>query len=165
MHTSTDYYTVLEVDPGAEPATLRVAYRALARRYHPDMPGGSGTQMVELNAAWSALRDPVAREAYDRRRSVAETPQESHVDASIPQPKPGSTVLDFGRYAGWSVDDLARHDPDFLDWLAHSRIGRPYRAEIERLLARPPHPPAFARADRRGRRGLFARRRGLFARR
>jgi curved DNA-binding protein CbpA len=42
--------------------------------------------------------------------------------------------LDFGRYAGWSLRDLARHDPDYLRWLARSTAGMRYRGEIERLL-------------------------------
>jgi hypothetical protein len=30
---------------------------------------------------------------------------------------------------------VARQDPDFLEWLARMPIGRPYRAEIEAVLA------------------------------
>ena len=51
---------------------------------------------------------------------------------------PGSTVLDFGRYSGWSLDQIARKDPDFLEWLARMPIGRPYRSEIEALLSSQP---------------------------
>jgi len=42
--------------------------------------------------------------------------------------------LDFGRYAGWSLRDLARHDPDYLRWLTRHSSGLRYRAEIDRLL-------------------------------
>ncbi|HLY36093.1 MAG TPA: J domain-containing protein [Candidatus Limnocylindria bacterium] len=42
--------------------------------------------------------------------------------------------LDFGRYAGWSLRDLVRHDPDYLRWLTRHSSGLRYRAEIERLL-------------------------------
>ncbi|HYX10690.1 MAG TPA: J domain-containing protein [Candidatus Acidoferrum sp.] len=40
------------------------------------------------------------------------------------------TVLDFGRYSGWSIGQLATHDPNYLEWLSRTPIGRPLRAEI-----------------------------------
>jgi curved DNA-binding protein CbpA len=46
------------------------------------------------------------------------------------------TVLDFGRYKGWSIGQVATHDPDFLEWLQRSPSGRQYRAEIATFLAR-----------------------------
>jgi hypothetical protein len=45
-----------------------------------------------------------------------------------------STILDFGHYAGWSIDDLAATDPDYLRWLARRPSGFRYRAAIERVL-------------------------------
>jgi len=35
-------------------------------------------------------------------------------------------VLDFGRYAGWSLGDLARHDPNYLRWLSRHSSGNRY---------------------------------------
>jgi hypothetical protein len=49
---------------------------------------------------------------------------------------PRGTVLDFGRYKGWSIGQVATHDPDFLEWLQRSPSGRQYRAEIASFLAR-----------------------------
>ena len=46
------------------------------------------------------------------------------------------TTIDFGRYAGWSVGDLVDHDPDYLEWLARTSIGRRLAGEIEAALAR-----------------------------
>lgn len=46
------------------------------------------------------------------------------------------TVLEFGRYKGWSIGQIATHDPDFLEWLQRSPSGRQYRAEIATYLAR-----------------------------
>jgi hypothetical protein len=43
-------------------------------------------------------------------------------------------VLDFGRYAGWSLKALARHDPDYLRWLVRHSSGVRYRAEIRELI-------------------------------
>ena len=44
---------VLGVAPDAEPAVVRAAYRALAKRYHPDN-GGDTETMRRLNDAWQA---------------------------------------------------------------------------------------------------------------
>jgi curved DNA-binding protein CbpA len=46
------------------------------------------------------------------------------------------TVLEFGRYKGWSIGQIATHDPDFLEWLQRSPSGRQHRAEIATYLAR-----------------------------
>jgi curved DNA-binding protein CbpA len=45
-----------------------------------------------------------------------------------------SQRVDFGRYTGWSLRDLARHDPDYLRWLSRHSSGVRFRAEILRLL-------------------------------
>ncbi|MCY7418538.1 MAG: DnaJ domain-containing protein [Chloroflexi bacterium] len=44
------------------------------------------------------------------------------------------SVLDFGRYAGWSLRQIAARDPDYLHWLLRSPGGRQYRAQITALL-------------------------------
>jgi hypothetical protein len=54
--------------------------------------------------------------------------------AGPPPGNPAGSVLNFGRYAGWSLGEIARRDPQFLEWLDRMPIGRPYRDEIERLL-------------------------------
>lgn len=43
-------------------------------------------------------------------------------------------ILDFGRYAGWSLRQIAHHDPDYLQWLLRSPTGRQYRSQIEAIL-------------------------------
>lgn len=161
-----DYYVVLQVDPSAEPEVVRAAYRALAQKYHPDVDGGGAPErMVEINRAWDVLCNPETRALYDRSRAVmgprrspiAPTrPEPSTTPAGAPVANQGTgTVLDFGRYAGWSFSEIARKDPDFLRWLARMPIGRPYAAEIERILAatRPPEP--VRQGEKKGR---FSRR-------
>lgn len=44
------------------------------------------------------------------------------------------SIIDFGHYAGRSIDELASSDPDYLRWLARHPSGFRYRAEIERVL-------------------------------
>jgi hypothetical protein len=65
-----DPYAVLGVPATATQVEIRAAYRAAARRFHPDA-GGSADEMQRLNVAWHVLQDPGRRAAYDR--SVLET--------------------------------------------------------------------------------------------
>jgi curved DNA-binding protein CbpA len=56
-------------------------------------------------------------------------------DSAGPPPgNPSGTVLDFGRYAGWSLGEIARTDLEYLEWLDRMPIGRAYQAEIDTLL-------------------------------
>jgi curved DNA-binding protein CbpA len=47
--------------------------------------------------------------------------------AGPPPGRPSGTVLNFGRYAGWSLGEIARHDMEYIEWLDRAPIGRNYR--------------------------------------
>lgn len=68
-----DYYRVLGVDPSADFAAIRKAYRLKAMECHPDR-GGSHDRMVVVNAAWEILSDPELRLRYDAARTQATNP-------------------------------------------------------------------------------------------
>ncbi len=51
------HYEVLGVGRTASAAEVRRAYVALARRHHPDAPGGDERRMQEVTAAWAVLGD------------------------------------------------------------------------------------------------------------
>jgi len=62
-------YQVLELPQGANEKQVKVAFRALARRFHPDVNAGDQTaeqRFKEVNQAYKTLVDPTARAAYDR---------------------------------------------------------------------------------------------------
>jgi hypothetical protein len=65
-----DYYAILGVSPGAEREVIDAAYRALARKYHPDVnrEPDAAQRTRTLNDAYHVLHDPQARAAYDARR-------------------------------------------------------------------------------------------------
>jgi DnaJ-like protein len=75
MADDADYYALLEVQPDADDATIRLAFRRLARVYHPDVAGsGSLERMQRLNVAYQTLSDPERRRAYDSSRGLAARP-------------------------------------------------------------------------------------------
>ncbi len=69
MAEKRDYYEVLGVDRGADDATIKKAYRQLAKKYHPDMnPGDKEAEkkFKEASEAYSVLSDPEKRRQYDQ---------------------------------------------------------------------------------------------------
>ena len=69
MADKRDYYEVLGVDRGADDATLKKAYRKLAKQYHPDMnPGNAEAEkkFKEATEAYGILSDPEKRKTYDQ---------------------------------------------------------------------------------------------------
>ena len=57
-----DYYVVLGIAEDADEETIRSAFRALARRYHPDVGAGSSpVQFQRAREAYETLVDPERR--------------------------------------------------------------------------------------------------------
>ena len=77
--------------------------------------------------------------------------------AGRPPGDPSGSVLTFGRFAGWSLGEIARRDLDYVEWLDRSPIGRQYRDEID-LILRKAGRRRSAGAEAQQRRGLFRRR-------
>ncbi len=64
-----DYYATLGIERGADPETLKKAYRKLAMQYHPDRNPGDATaehKFKEVSEAYDILKDEQKRAAYDR---------------------------------------------------------------------------------------------------
>jgi len=143
------YYRRLKLDESADAEIIRVVYRRLARRYHPDHDPGPLAQrrMSALNEAYEVLIDPDMRDAYDAAlaalrngrghdRPKADSAFAQFGAAGAPLGPPSGTVLSFGRYRGWTLGQIKRHDPEFLEWLAKMPVGRIYQSEISSLLRR-----------------------------
>ncbi len=64
---SRDPYAVLGVEPGASLATIKAAWRRLAREHHPDLARDDADRrradrrMAEINAAYEAVRESARR--------------------------------------------------------------------------------------------------------
>jgi curved DNA-binding protein CbpA len=148
--TSRDAYEVLQVRPDASMVVVQAAFRALASLYHPDADASAGStrRMAELNDAYAQLRTAERRALYDRTRQQAQLSQPAasashYVHVATPRTRAAAQrgVLDFGRYDGMTIAELARRDPDYLLWLRRHSSGIRYRTEIDGVLA-PTAPPS-----------------------
>ena len=138
-----DPYRILQIQPDADPDVVRAAYRVLARKAHPDASAAldptAERRMTDLNWAYALVRDPVKRQAWesDRRRAPPPTPAEgaTHGAPRGPLESDGAGMrLDFGRYQGWTLGEVAQRDPTYLDWLRRHQSGARYRDSIDILL-------------------------------
>jgi len=154
-HAERDAYAVLQVHAWADRLALRAAYRALAKRYHPDGSEPDPQRMAEINHAYDSLRTPERRAVYDRDRLVAmgpgqpiEAPETSPLARRAAAERGVDQRLDFGRYAGWTIVALARHDPNYLRWLSRHSSGLRFQKSIQEALPGDPHVGRRVRAMR-----------------
>src|ERR1700674_4018525 len=76
--TSTTYYDVLGIAPPATSDDIRVAFRRLAKIYHPDKNMGkkdaekavTDAKYAEVYEAYTVLSDPAKRTQYDQQYSI-----------------------------------------------------------------------------------------------
>lgn len=69
MGAKRDYYEVLEVDRNADEASIKKAYRKLAKKYHPDTNKGNPAaeeKFREVTEAYEVLGDREKRKMYDQ---------------------------------------------------------------------------------------------------
>jgi curved DNA-binding protein CbpA len=70
-----DYYVVLGIAEDADEEMIRSAFRALARRYHPDVGAGSSpVEFQRAREAYEILMDPERRRRYDQLRGSRQHP-------------------------------------------------------------------------------------------
>ena len=112
-----DYYVVLGIAEDADEEMIRSAFRASARRYHPDV--GAGSSLVEFQRAreaYETLVDPERRRRYDQRRASRQHPvvvQEVTISRRVAEP-----VVDLRRFSfGVPGTFVTVTRPSFVDEL------------------------------------------------
>ena len=103
-----DYYVVLGIAEDASDETIRSAFRALARRCHPDVGAGSSpVEFKRVREAYETLVDPERRRRYDQglRASRAQPFVVEQVMFSKPTIEPlfGSSRRSFGIPQPWTT--------------------------------------------------------------
>jgi len=69
MTKTKDYYEILGIDKYASDTEIKLAYRKLAKKYHPDLnktDPKAKEKFIELKEAYDILIDPVKRKIYDQ---------------------------------------------------------------------------------------------------
>jgi DnaJ-class molecular chaperone len=108
-----DPYVILGVARDASPAAIRSAFRALARRHHPDRAGpASAGRFAEVRDAYATLSDTGARRACDAKLARVDRPA-PHGRGSRGRgpPEPLRPAVPWGRALGPEIDEL------FARWL------------------------------------------------
>jgi curved DNA-binding protein CbpA len=77
--------------------------------------------------------------------------------AGPPPGNPSGSIVQFGRYNGWTLGEIARVDLEYLEWLDRMPIGRTWQPEIDALLRQHGRRVTVTAGHER-RRGLFRRR-------
>ena len=99
LPASRDYYSILQVNPAANAATIDAAYERLAKLYNPESSRKikASQRYKELKEAYEVVSDPKRRSEYDRLRSKGYRPGQP-----IPAATPATGVRGVGtRVWGW----------------------------------------------------------------
>jgi DnaJ-class molecular chaperone len=131
-----DYYEVLGVARDATPEAIKKAYRALARKHHPDVnPGDKKAEQKfkEAQQAYDVLSDPEKRSLYDRYGTAAfegmaaAGPRSGASEWTARQAGPGGGFenIDFSQFFGTAgVHEEAEGGGIFEELLGRVRGGR-----------------------------------------
>ena len=104
-----DYYAVLGLRKGADPAEIKKAYRKLARKYHPDSNKNNPQaeeRFKEVTEAYDVLSDDTKRKLYDKYGFKAYN--EGTGSWEEPMPDFGSFGGGSYHFTGSSMDDILR---------------------------------------------------------
>ncbi len=69
MDGKKDYYSILGVDKDSSEEKIKLAYRKLAKKFHPDLnktDPNAKEKFIELKGAYDTLIDPIKRKIYDQ---------------------------------------------------------------------------------------------------
>jgi curved DNA-binding protein CbpA len=133
----------------APAAPVSSAYRAYPG---PTQEASAGRPPETVSADWTSGRNS-AGGGYDPSMQAPD----GLGAAGRPPGNPSGSMLNFGRYAGWSLGEIARSDLEYIEWLDRMPIGRTYRDEIDAILRRTGRRKSAA-AEASNRHGLFRRR-------
>ena len=88
MDPNTNYYEVLGIAPNVTSATIQAKYRALAKRYHPDVATGDKALASEkfrlIIKAYEVLGNAKSRARYDAERQRRHSGRSTRRHQSVP---------------------------------------------------------------------------------
>ncbi len=81
-----NYFTILGISSSASADEIRMAYRRLAKEFHPDHYAGGNEAFREIQEAYSVLGDAQRRQKYERQ--IAKKPVKTTVKRTRYRPEP-----------------------------------------------------------------------------
>ena len=106
--SAIDYYKILSVASNASDSDIKLSYRKLSLRYHPDR-GGSAHAMAMLNEAYRVLSTPHLRRKHDDTLAhvagedgFVEIRQESAMQSKVASVKQHATESEAKWSWGWA---------------------------------------------------------------
>lgn len=108
-----NYYTILNLKENATDEEIKLAYRTLAKKYHPDVATSqSSTQMFsDINEAHDVLSDATKRAAFDKELAESRKPK-TNPNPSAARPNPMNSNAQGAASAGGAsssqVDEVLR---------------------------------------------------------
>lgn len=145
------------------------ARAAAATPNRPSAPQSSASRTSAPGAGPSAPTEPAPPDEVSGNWTSGRSTHGGGYDESMrrsdgygaagpPPGPPSGTVLTFGRFAGWSLGEIARQDLEYLEWLDRAPIGRNYRDEIDQLLRASGRRRTASEKESGDQRGLYRRR-------
>ncbi len=122
-----DYYEILGVKRDADKASIKKAYRKLARKYHPDVSKevDAEAQFKDVSEAYNVLKDEEKRASYDQLGNNWQAGQDFHTPPGWDQSHAG-----FGDGRGYRYSSAAgAGGPDVSDFF-ESVFGRGAYADV-----------------------------------
>lgn len=108
-HRCLSHYETLRVDRGASPERVRIAYRRLAQKYHPDKHAARRAAatdvMVVINQAYDVLSDPAQRAGYDQW--LADQEERSACGAPVAAPVFIPDRFGWSGWLLWAITSIA----------------------------------------------------------
>lgn len=103
-----DYYAILGVPDSADEKAIKIAYRKLARKYHPDVSHeqGSEEKFKEVAEAYEVLGDAKKRAEYDELRRYGRPEQGFEVPPGWRRSSPFEGFGDIGGRGGRDFSDF-----------------------------------------------------------
>lgn len=141
MISNKTYYECLEISESASAKEIKLAYRKLIKKWHPDLHPGDEyaiERTQEINEAYDVLSDQVKKAEYDKELAVKRpfnvTPRDKYYGVKMTYDEYVDNVVNEADDS-WNVDFTQNESTDFnaKGYAEYLRSTRPEREEKKKI--------------------------------